>query len=83
MNLDSMEGREEQQIEEGHQLIHVALAQGGALPENRAYLDGCLTVTAFKTKKYLTGIRKNNIGIKIQCNAGALVTDLMWKVQVG
>ncbi len=27
--------------EEGHQLLNVALVQGGALPDNQAYLDGC------------------------------------------
>ena len=76
MNLDSMEGREEE-AEEAHQMMHVTLAQGGALPDNRAYLDGCSTVTAFKTKKYLTGVKKTNAGIKINCNAGTVVTDLI------
>ncbi len=79
MNLESIEGRQEQQKEEGHQLMHVMLAQGGALPANRAYLDGCSAITAFKTKKYLTGIKKNNVGININCNAGTVITDLMGK----
>ncbi len=52
MNLEYDEGIEEQQ-EEAHQMMHVTLAQGAALPDNRAYLGGCSTVTAFKSKKYL------------------------------
>jgi hypothetical protein len=47
MNLDAQDEVEEVQ-EEGHQLLNVTFAQGAALPENRAYLDGCSTVTAFK-----------------------------------
>ncbi len=46
----------EAQEQEGHQLLNVAFTQGKALPDNKAYLDGCLTVTAFKSKKYLEGI---------------------------
>ncbi len=53
------------------------LAQGGALPDNRAYLDGCSTVTAFKTTKYLKEIKKVNGCIKINCNAGTITTDRM------
>jgi hypothetical protein len=36
----------EAQDQEGHQLLNVVFMQGEALPDNRAYLDGCLTVTA-------------------------------------
>jgi hypothetical protein len=78
MNLEYAEGIEEQQ-EEAHQLMHVTLAQGAALPNNRAYLDGCSTVTAFKSKKYLKGIKKQDAGIKINCNTGTVITDLMGK----
>ncbi len=46
----------EAQEQEGHQLLNVALTQGEVLPNNRAYLNSCLTVTAFKSKKYLEGI---------------------------
>jgi hypothetical protein len=46
---------EEAQEQEGHQLLNVAFTQGKALSNNRAYLDGCSTVTAFKSKKYLEG----------------------------
>ncbi len=55
---------------EGHQLLNVSLLQGDALPDNRAYLDGCSTVTTFKMDKYLKNIRMVARGIRINCNAG-------------
>jgi hypothetical protein len=64
------------QEEEGHQLLNVTLAQGCALPDNWAYLDGCSTVTAFKDDKYLKGVKKVREGIKINCNAGLVTTNL-------
>jgi hypothetical protein len=75
MALEAQDDEGKQQPEEGHQLLNVALAQGGALPDNRAYLDGCSTVTAFKSGKYLENIRTVSSGIKINCNAGAVVTN--------
>ena len=39
MNLERNEEVEKQE-QEGHQLLNVALIQGGALPNNRAYLGG-------------------------------------------
>ncbi len=78
MTLETTEETEKYQ-EEGPQLMHVTLAQGGALPDNRAYLDGCSTVTAFKSKKYLKEVKEQDGGIKINCNAGAVVTNLMGK----
>ena len=76
----TVEGNEEAEEEQegqsqGHQLPNVTLAQGGALPDNRAYLDGCSTVTAFKTDKYLQGIKTVRNGIRINCNAGAVTTN--------
>ncbi len=38
--------------------MHVTLGQRAMLPNNRAYLDGCSTITAFKSKKYLKKIKK-------------------------
>ncbi len=67
MNLEYAEGIEEQQ-EEAHQLMHVTLAQGATLPNNRVYLDVCSAVTEFKSKRYLKGIKKQDAGIKIKCN---------------
>jgi hypothetical protein len=61
--------------EEGHQLLHVSLAQGGELPDNRAYLDGCLTVTAFKIDRFLKNVKTVKGGIKINCNMGTVVTN--------
>ncbi len=78
MNLEHSDGTEEHQ-EEAHQLMHVTLAQGATLPNNRAYLDRCSTVTAFKLKKYLKGVKQRDTGIKINCNAGTVVTNLMGK----
>ncbi len=76
MNLEE-QGETKDQEEEGHQLLNVTLAQGGNLPENQAYLDGCSTVTAFKTDKYLKGIKTLPSGIKINCNAGVVLTNRM------
>jgi hypothetical protein len=78
MNLESGEGTDEQQ-EEPHQLMHVTLAQGAVLPDNRAYLDGCSTLMAFKCKKYLKGVKRCDMGIKINCNVGRVTTSLMGK----
>jgi hypothetical protein len=78
MNLENAEGIEEQQ-EEAHQLIHVTLAHGAALPDNRAHMDGCSTITAFKSKKYLKGIKKQDAGIKNNCNTNMVITNLMGK----
>jgi hypothetical protein len=76
MNLDVQDEVEKVQ-EEGHQLLNVTFVQGAALPENRAYLDGCSTVTAFKTDKYLEGIKTLTNRIKIDCNTGAVTTNQM------
>ncbi len=77
MNMKGNEDGEEGQQQEGRQLLNVTMAQGGALPDNRAYLDGCSRVTAFKTSKYLKRIKKVNVGIKINCNAGTVTTNQM------
>ena len=44
--------------------IQVAMLQEKELPSNRAYLDNCSTVTAFKTAKYIRNIKtkKGNAG---------------------
>ncbi len=61
-------------LEEGHQLLNVSLIQGEALSDNRAYLEGCSTVTAFKINKYLKNLETVEQGIKINCNKGVLTT---------
>ena len=80
MSLESQEDEQtgEQTEEQGHQLLHVSMAQGGELPEDRAYLDGCSTVTAFKNDK-LSKIREVAGGIKINCSAGTVVTNMKGK----
>jgi hypothetical protein len=76
MNLDGQEdGAEGQAVEEGHQLMHMSLSQGGELPNDQAYLDGCSTVTAFKNRKFLSNIYSVREGIKINCNAGTVTTN--------
>jgi hypothetical protein len=55
MNLNAEEGNEGQQ-KEAHYLLHVALAQGVPLPNNRAYLDRCSNVMVFKNKKFQEGM---------------------------
>ncbi len=69
MNLDAQEEGKGQPAEDGHELLHVSLTQGGDLPDDRAYLDGCLTVMAFKNERFLKEIQK------INCNAGAVTTN--------
>ncbi len=77
MNLECSEDVEEQEHQEGHQLLNWTMVQGGALPDNRAYLDGCSMVTAFKMDKYLREIKTVPGGIKINCNAGVVSTNQM------
>ena len=76
MNMDA-QGKNEEHQEEAHQILNVALLQGGSLPDNRAYLDvnGCSTVTAFKAKQYLKNVRTVPGGIKINYNAGGVSTN--------
>jgi hypothetical protein len=77
MNLEGNKDVEEQEHQEGHQLLNVTMVQGGALPGNRANFDGCSTVTAFKMDKYLREIKTVPGGIKINCNVGAVSTNQM------
>ena len=37
--------------------IQVTMLQGKELPSNRAYLDNCSIITAFKTVKYIRNIK--------------------------
>ncbi len=75
MNIRSQEERKQEQAKKGHQLLNVMLAQAGELPDNWAYLDRCSTVMAFKTDKHLREIETVPGGIKINCNAGAVMTN--------
>ncbi len=75
MTLQGEREGEDAGQEEGHQLLNVALMQGGALPDNQAYLDGCSTVMAFKSRKYLKGVKTLAHGIRINCNARAVRTN--------
>jgi hypothetical protein len=75
MNLEAQEESTQEPAEEAQQLFNVTLAQGGELPDNRVYLDGCSTVTAFKNDKFLKSIKTEARGVKINCNAGAISTN--------
>ena len=46
-------GNEDKKEKGGFMVIQVAMLQGKELPSNRAYLDNCSTITAFKTAKYI------------------------------
>jgi hypothetical protein len=75
MNLKAQNKSTQEMAEEAQQLFNVTLAQGGELPDSRVYLDGCSTVTAFKNDKFLTSIKTEAQGVKINCNAGAISTN--------
>ncbi len=57
MNLEAQDESTQELAKEAQQLFNVTLVQGGELPDNRVYLDGCSTVTAFKNDKFLTIIK--------------------------
>ena len=57
MNLESHEETPQEAAEDAHQLLNVTFPQGAELPNSRVYLDGCSTVTAFKSDKYLKDIK--------------------------
>ncbi len=69
---------QDEEEEEHQQFFHYSMMQGDKLPNSWAYLDWCLMVTAFKTKKYLDNIRRVSQGFKINCNSGSMRT-----IQVG
>jgi hypothetical protein len=50
------EVEEDQEGQMAHQFFHVSTLQADKLPDNCTYLDGCSTVTAYKTKKYLENL---------------------------
>jgi hypothetical protein len=77
MHIEAEAEEPEEQQGGHHQLLNVSLMQGGALPDNQAYLDGCSTVTAFRSDRYLEGIRMLPHRIKINCNVGAVVANKM------
>jgi hypothetical protein len=55
MTLEGQE-RVEQEEEMAHQFFHVSMMQADKFPDDQAYLGGCSTVTAFKTKKFLDNL---------------------------
>ncbi len=75
MNLEAHKETTQEAAEDAHQLLNVTFAQGGELPDSRVYLDRCLTVHAFKSDKYLEGIKTEAQGVRINCSAGAVSTN--------
>ena len=75
MTVEGMGEGDEQAEQTAHQFFHATMVQGEELPDWRAYLDGCSTVTAFKSKKHLKYIHTVARGIQINCNAGNLKTN--------
>ncbi len=73
----TLEGSKEDELgaQTAHQFFHASMVQEEELPDCRAYLDGCLMVTAFKNKKHLSNIRTVACGIKINYNARNLKTN--------
>ena len=63
MNLEAHKETTQETAEDTHQLLNVTFAQGGELPDSRVYLDGCSTVTAFKSDKYLKEIKTEARGV--------------------
>jgi hypothetical protein len=71
------EVEEDQEGQTAHQFFHLIMLQADELPDDHAYLDGCSKVTAFKTKKCLENLRRVKQGVKINCNSGAMHTNIV------
>ncbi len=68
---------EDQDGQTTHKFFHVSMLQADELPGNHVYLEGCSTVTAFKTKKYLDNLQRVKQGVKINCNSGTMCTNIV------
>ena len=77
MNLDGQAEGDGDQDAQAHQLLNVTLLKRGSLPDHWTYLNGCSTMTAFKSNKYLSGLEVMPTGIKINSNAGWVSTKQM------
>ena len=57
--------------------MQFALLQGSKnndlLDKNRAYLDSCSTINAFKNARYLSNIQRSGRPLGIHCNARTMV----------
>ena len=77
MNLGTQDEGEDEETDEASLLLQFALLQGskneGLLDEDRAYLDSCSTINAFKNSRYLSNIQRSGRPLKINCNAGTMV----------
>ena len=79
MNLEGQAERDGDQDALSHQLLNVTLLQGGSLPDHWEYLNGCSTVTTFKSDKYLSKLEVMPTKIKINCSTGLVSTKGMGK----
>jgi len=75
MTVEGTGKEDEQAAKNAHQFFHTSMVQEEELPDWRAYLDGCSTVTGFKSKKHPKNIPTMARGVKINCNAGNLKTN--------
>ena len=73
MVMDKIEDDQEGQV--ALQFFHYSMLQADELPDHQAYLNGCSTVTAFKTRRYLENLCHMSWGVKINCNSGAMRTN--------
>ncbi len=69
--------KDKQEPEVRHQFLQWNMVQSNKLLDSHVYLDGCSTVMAFKSRKYLENLRRLKWGIKINCNSGAMRTNQM------
>ena len=79
MNVGAHDEEGDVEAEDAVSMLQVTLLQGDktkySLDEDRGYLDGCSTVTAFKNAKHLKNIHKSDDHLKVNCNAGAVIAD--------
>ncbi len=71
------EVEEDQEGQMAHQIFHVSILQADELPTNHVYLDGFSTLMVFRTKKYLENLQRVKQRVKINCNSGALHTNIV------
>ena len=78
MHLGMQDEEGDEGMDEALLLLQFALLQGsknkGLLGENRAYLNSCSTINAFKNYRYLSNIQRSVRPLKINCNTGTMVT---------
>ena len=79
MNLVAQDAEDGELAEDATSPLQVTLLQGAnntdMLDKNRAYLNSCSTVTAFKNSTLLSNIQKSDRPLRVNYNAGAVVAN--------